>query len=307
MIKAKILMTCLVAIILAPITVSADNYGSISNGFTFDVEDNNTLHTTNTNPDWGDMGAAINDSEINLVGGEGFGISHLPVYNFGEISANDLRNENIATDVGGSYHIKPMVNANQIATSTGYQTKYLRPFVQLVDQRAGKVADSQLNVSIRMSQPFTGSYTGDDSETSFDIQPGILLKADAGFDYTISGNMVVAGDTGHAIQFKSSWHGDLGAGPATTLNDSVTTMASGMSAASFGTITYEYGSLKGQINNPDSDNWATAGNIVGSSLFSQGDRVNNGFYLEIPKNITLKAKSYQAEYTWTMGDTPTGT
>lgn len=307
MIKAKILMTCLAAMMLAPISVYADDYGSISNGFTFDVENNNTLSTTNTNPDWGDMGATVNDSEMTLVGGEGFGISHLPVYNFGEINAVDLRNESIATDTGSSYHVKPLVNANQIATGTGYQTKYLRPFVQLVDQRAGKLAASQLNVSIRMSQPFTGTYIDDDDQTSSDIQPGILLKADAGFDYTISGNMVAAGDTGHATQFKSSWHGDFGAGPATTLNDSVTTMASGMSAATFGTITYEYGSLKGQTDNPDSGNWATAGNIVGSSLFSQGDRVNNGFYLEIPKNITLKAKSYQAEYTWTMGDTPTGT
>lgn len=271
-----------------PVTADTTEYGSVTNGVDFSVANNDILFNISTNADWGPVGTIINQETNGIVAEEGVGFTHLPVLNFGQINGAALENSDIMENSGGVYKIWPIANLQQI----GDQSAWTRPYLQIVDQRSDK-NDSPLSVSVKMTQPFQGHYMADGVEQT-DVQPNLLVKTVALFDYTISGMTNI---NGHFIQ---NWGGELGAGPSWTFGTESVSMPSGTSADSFGTLTYEYGSLNQQhtISN------GASGNLAGSATYSANERIKNGIYLEMPSNIALKASSYQAEYTWSIDDVP---
>ncbi|KAI3473428.1 hypothetical protein Pfo_030952 [Paulownia fortunei] len=253
---------------------------------------NNGDETVEVDSNWNKTdngeGTIINQETNGIVAEEGVGFTHLPVLNFGQINGAALENSDIMENSGGVYKIWPIANLQQI----GDQSVWTRPYLQIVDQRSDK-NDSPLSVSVKMTQPFQGHYMADGVEQT-DIQPNLLVKTVALFDYTISGMTNI---NGHFIQ---NWGGELGAGPSWTFGTESVSMPSGTSADSFGTLTYEYGFL----NNQHTISNGASGNLAGSATYSANERIKNGIYLEMPSNIALKASSYQAEYTWSIDDVP---
>ncbi len=271
-------------------TVAADSieYGSVTNGLEFNVSNNSLLNNINTNSDWGTVGEVINQENEGIIIEDGVGFTHFPVLNFGEITESSLDDEQVVQKSDTSYKVWPLSNVQQV----GDQSVITRPYLQIVDQRSDK-DDQPLSISVRMTQPFQGMYREAGSD-KIDVQPNLLVRTVPFFDYSISG---LINTTGH---FTQNWGGELGAGSEWTFGPDSLEMTAGPSADSFGTMSYEYGSLKNQTNIEAGSN----GNRAGTATYNSNERIKNGIYLELPRNIVLKSKSYQAEYTWSIVNGP---